>query len=488
MKKSQHIKKIRRAVIWLSLMLLLPGIVILTSCSDSNKQSESSNRKSAQTENLGRSRSMRGIQPVSKSAAKVKQKRLAMVVGNSDYEKSKLKNPVNDARSMARLLRRLDFDVDLVENGKRREMVSKMNAFGRKLSQVDVGLFYYAGHGIQVKGRNYLIPTDAVLESEGDVEFEAIDLGRVLSKMEDSRCPLNIVILDACRDNPFARSFRSTTKGLALVDAPRGTLLAFATAPGSVAADGEGSNGIYTKYLLKNIERPGLSIEEVFKQVRIGVVNETNGKQTPWESSSLMGSFHFQESNEGTATAAKTNNTTSTETAALTPAQKPVPDVSEPAPRASANNAAPKPQAQAQFKTVPKAKPVQKAKPKQVASIKRQPAAAPAVKRPQLSAEVRKYIRMLESTNAKDQRYAAKKIYKNYLHNRTLLEVVNQQLLRGYKKRTNNRLYVDTMSWFCNVLGRSQQSRYAATLEKVADSDVNRKLKKYARKNLKYLQ
>ncbi len=472
MKKSYHIKKIRRAFIWFSLILLLPGIGILTSCSDNNKQSETNNRKSAQTEDLGRNRSMRGIQPVSKSAAKVQQKRLAMVIGNSDYEKSKLKNPVNDARSMARLLRRLDFDVDLIENGRRRDMVKEMNAFGRKLSQVDVGLFYYAGHGIQVKGRNYLIPTDAVLETEGDVEFEAIDLGRVLSKMEDSHCPLNIVILDACRDNPFARSFRSTAKGLALVDAPRGTLLAFSTAPGSVAADGKGNNGIYTKHLLANIERPDLSIEEVFKQVRIGVVNDTDGKQTPWESSSLMGSFHFQDSNENT-------NATSTKTVSLTPEQKPVQSVSKPEPQVFSNNAPPKPQSQL--------KSVQKAKPKQVASIKRQPATA-AVKRPRLSAEVRKYIRMLESTSAKDQRYAAKKIYKKYLHNRTLLDVVNKQLLRGYQKSNADRHHVDAMSWFCNVLGRSQQSRYAHTLEKVADSDANRKLKKYARKNLKYLQ
>jgi len=148
MRKNHQMKKIRRTFIWLSLILLLPGIGVLTSCSDNNKKNETNNRKHVQTENLSQSRSMRGIQPVSKSAAKVHQKRLAMVIGNSDYDKSKLKNPVNDARSMARLLRRLDFDVDLVENGSRRDMIKEMNAFGRKLSQVDVGLFYYAGHGI----------------------------------------------------------------------------------------------------------------------------------------------------------------------------------------------------------------------------------------------------------------------------------------------------------------------------------------------------
>ena len=461
-------KKFRRVLVWLSLILFLLATGVLSSCSDNGK-SETENSKHVQTENLGQNRNMRGIQPVSKNAVKVHQKRLAMVIGNSDYEKSKLKNPVNDAQSMARLLQRLDFEVDLIKNGSRRDMLSEMNAFGSKLSQVDVGLFYYAGHGIQVKGRNYLIPTDAVLETEGDVEFEAIDLGRVLSKMEDSHCPLNIVILDACRDNPFARSFRSASKGLALVDAPRGTLLAFSTAPGSVASDGKGSNGIYTKYLLKNIERPDLSIEEVFKQVRIGVVNDTGGTQTPWESSSLMGSFHFQSNSED-------NNITPTKVASIAPG--PAPSTSKALSQSTPTLSEPQPRL--------KPEPAPKPKPAQVANIKRQPATA--VKRPKLSAEVRKYIRMIQSSSAKDQRYAAKKICRSYLHNRTLLDIVNRQLLRGYQKKSGDRHHTDAMSWFCNVLGRSKQSRYSGTLEKVANSDANRKLKKYANKNLRYLQ
>ncbi len=438
-------KNFRKTLIWLSLILLLPGIGILSSCGDSSKN-ETKNANQAQEKTLGQSRSMRGIQPVSKSAAKAQQRRLAVVIGNSAYEKSKLKNPVNDAKSMTHLLRRLDFEVELVENGNRRAMISKINDFGRKLRQADVGLFYYAGHGIQVKGRNYLIPTDALLETEADVEFEALDLGRVLGKMEDSNCPLNIVVLDACRDNPFARSFRSVSKGLALVDAPRGTLLAFATAPGSVAADGKGSNGIYTKHLLANIERPDLNIEQVFKQVRIGVVNDTEGQQTPWESSSLMGSFHFQPDHQ----AKPTIQTQVKEEYATSPEPKTTP------------------------------------KPQQVASIKSKPTAA--VKKPKHSAEVQKYIKMLKSSSAKDQRYAAKKICRSYLKNRTLLDVVNRQLLIGYKKNNSDRHHVESMSWFCNVLGRSKQTRYANTLEKVANSDANRKLKKYASKNLRYLQ
>ena len=449
-----------------SLILLLPGIGVLSSCGDSGK-SETKTCRQTQKESPGQSRSMRGIQPVSKKAERAQQRRLAMVIGNSDYEKSKLKNPVHDAQSMARLLRRLDFEVELVKNGNRRTMVTEINNFGRKLRQVDVGLFYYAGHGIQVKGHNYLIPTDAVLETEADVEFEAIDLGRILGKMEDSQCPLNIVVLDACRDNPFARSFRSTTKGLALVDAPRGTLLAFSTAPGSVAADGDGNNGIYTKHLLANIERPDLSIEEVFKQVRIGVVNDTDGRQTPWESSSLMGSFHFQPDTETARPApVKTTPTVKKEL------PKPEPKVK----KAEIPNPQPASKPKPQVKPAPK--------PQMVASIKKPKAA---VKRPQYSPEVRKYLRMLQSASAKDKRYAAKKICRSYLHNRTLLDEVNRQLLKGYKRTSSDRYHIDAMSWLCNVLGRSKQSRYSGTLEKVANSDANRKLKKYAAKNLRYL-
>ncbi|MEA1921872.1 MAG: caspase family protein [Pseudomonadota bacterium] len=458
-------KRVRRWYFWVILILLLPGIGVLSSCGD-DTQGEAGERG-------GQSRSMRGIQAVSKSAANAQQRRLAVVIGNSEYEKSQLKNPVNDAQAMARLLRRLDFEVDLVENGGRRAMVTMINSFGRKLRQADVGLFYYAGHGIQVKGRNYLIPVDAVLETEADVEFEALDLGRVLGKMDDSHCPLNIVVLDACRDNPFARSFRSVSKGLALVDAPRGTLLAFATAPGSVAADGEGSNGIYTKHLLANIERSDLSIEEVFKQVRIGVVNDTDGRQTPWESSSLMGSFHFQPD-------AETQKRDSFSVSA--PASVPV-SASAVAPAPAKTIKAPEPDP---VQSPPKTEKKASSKPVKVAHVAKPP--APAVKKPVYSPEIKKYIRMLQSSNTKDQRYAAKKIIRSYSTNKVLLDVVNRELLKGYQQKGKDRHHVDVMAWFCKVLGASKQSRYAATLSKVADSDANRKLKKYAAKSLRKLQ
>ncbi len=445
-------KRARRLYVWVILILLLPGIGILSSCGD-DTQGEASGQ--------GQSRSMRGIQAVSKSASVAHQRRLAVVIGNSEYEKSQLKNPVNDAQAMARLLRRLDFEVELVENGGRRSMVTMLNSFGRKLRQADVGLFYYAGHGIQVKGRNYLIPVDAVLETEADVEFEALDLGRVLSKMEDARCPLNIVVLDACRDNPFSRSFRSVSKGLALVDAPRGTLLAFATAPGSVAADGEGSNGIYTKHLLANIERSDLSIEEVFKQVRIGVVNDTDGQQTPWESSSLMGSFHFQPSADSKNREMATSSV-------------------QPPPAKAVEKIAPitiKPEPEIQKEASPEPiKAAHVAKPQ-----------SPAVKKPAHSPEITKYIKMLKSSNTKDRRYAAKKIIRSHSSNKVLLDVVNQELLKGYQRNLKDRHHVDVMAWFCKTLGHSKQKRYAATLRQVEKSS-NRKLKKYASKNLRLLQ
>lgn len=209
------------------------------------------------------------------------EKRLALVIGNGAYPDSPLKNPPNDAKDMGDTLRALGFEVILLQNAGRREMADAVSDFGNRLRKGGTGLFYYAGHGIQAKGRNYLIPTDARIESESDAEFESLDAGRVLGKMEDAQNGLNIVILDACRDNPFARSFRSAEKGLARMDAPTGSLIAYATAPGSVAADGKERNGTYTRYLIEKIKTPGLTIEQVLKQVSVAVIAETGGKQVP---------------------------------------------------------------------------------------------------------------------------------------------------------------------------------------------------------------
>ena len=209
-------------------------------------------------------------------------KRIALVLGNGAYKIAPLKNPANDAEDMAKALREMGFEVIHKENANRKVMKKAIKDFGRRLRYAGIGLFYYAGHGIQVNGNNFLIPINADIETESDVEFEAVDAGRVLGKMEDAGNELNIVILDACRNNPFARSFRSNNPGLSKMDAPKGSLVAYATAPGSVATDGTGRNGIYTKHLVKQMKTPGLKIEEVLKNVRIDVMREPGDKQVPW--------------------------------------------------------------------------------------------------------------------------------------------------------------------------------------------------------------
>jgi formylglycine-generating enzyme required for sulfatase activity len=222
------------------------------------------------------------------------EKRTALVLGNGAYASAPLRNPVNDAQAMAGALKDLGFDVTLRQNLNQKEMKKEIQALGQKLQKGGVGLFYFAGHGVQVNGHNYLLPVGASIEHENQVEYEAVDMGAVLSEMDYARNRLNIVILDACRDNPFARSFRSASQGLASVNAPSGTLISFATAPGSVANDGQGENGVFTGELVKAMTQPGLKIEDVFKQVRSAVREATRGKQVPWESSSMEGDFYFR--------------------------------------------------------------------------------------------------------------------------------------------------------------------------------------------------
>jgi len=220
--------------------------------------------------------------------------RVALIVGNGDYKSAPLKNPVNDARSVARALKGLGFEVLLEENVSHQGFMQALRKFADRLRDTGgVGLFYYAGHGMQVKGSNYLIPVDSAIQTEDEVRYMALDANQVLDKMEQAGNRLNIVILDACRDNPFARSFRSKQGGLAQMDAPSGMLIAFATAPGSVAYDGDGDNGVYTKHLLRTLTIPGLPVELVLKRVREQVARDTDQKQIPWESSSLLGDFYF---------------------------------------------------------------------------------------------------------------------------------------------------------------------------------------------------
>ena len=221
------------------------------------------------------------------------ERRVALIIGNGGYKQAPLKNPVNDAGDMADALRDLGFEVIEKINANKRDMVNTVNTFGQKLKRSDVGIFFYAGHAMQINGRNYLIPVKARVASESDVEFEAFDAGRVLGKMHEAENRLNIIILDACRDNPFSRSFRTDKKGLAQMDAPIGSILAYATAPGSVAADGKGRNGVFTKHLLKNLKRPDLTVQEVFMEAGLGVLNETGRKQVPWVSTTPIPRYYL---------------------------------------------------------------------------------------------------------------------------------------------------------------------------------------------------
>ncbi len=238
------------------------------------------------------------LTPVAQAAP---EKRIALVIGNSAYSFGPLKNPVNDAADMAALLKKLGFSVTLKKNANIQEMIEAIEDFGNTLKKGGVGLFYYAGHGVQVSGVNYLLPISARINKESDIRFQAVDTGRVLAEMENANNGLNIVILDACRDNPFGKSFRSASRGLAIVNnAPTGTFISYSTGAGQVARDGEGRNSPYTSALLHFMQEPGIPITDVFIKARQKLRKETG--QIPWELSSLEGSFYF--ASKGAVTAA----------------------------------------------------------------------------------------------------------------------------------------------------------------------------------------
>jgi formylglycine-generating enzyme required for sulfatase activity len=224
----------------------------------------------------------------------VAEQRQALVIGNAVYGAAPLKNPVNDASDIASALQRLGFTVILKKNASLKEMEEAVAEFGNRLKKGGAGLFYYAGHGLQVGGVNYLVPVSARIDKESDVKYEAMDAGRILDEMAAANNGLNIVILDACRDNPFSRRFRSASRGLAILgNAPAGTFISYSTGPGQVALDGEGRNSPYAAALLQSMKEPGLTIEGVFKNVRHRLGQETGGQQVPWELSSLEGDFYF---------------------------------------------------------------------------------------------------------------------------------------------------------------------------------------------------
>lgn len=222
------------------------------------------------------------------------QKRLALVIGNANYANApELRNPVNDARAMTAKLEQLHFKVITVLNGTYRKMLTSLNEFADELNRYDVALFYFSGHGVQYQGTNYLVPVNADIHRAVDIQFEALNATRVLADMGSSGTQVNIMVLDACRNNPFASQFRSLTRGLSVVQAPAGSMVVYSTAPDQVALDGKGKDSPFTTALLKHIETPGVSIQDMLTGVFQQVQQETHGEQIPWESSSLTVPFYF---------------------------------------------------------------------------------------------------------------------------------------------------------------------------------------------------
>jgi len=228
--------------------------------------------------------------------------RIALVIGNAEYaDAMKLANPANDAALIGGTLRKLGFDVILVTDAKQKQLQRAIVDFGDRLAAAGpnaVGLFYYAGHGVQLEGQNYLVPTDADISREVDVEIDGVSADLVLKQMAYAGSRVNIVILDACRNNPLTPDFRSAAaaavEGFAEIRTkPKGTFIAYSTAPGEVAVDGNDGHSPFAKALAGAMQRPGLDLPEVFQQVRQDVLAATDDRQTPWDSSSLVKSFYF---------------------------------------------------------------------------------------------------------------------------------------------------------------------------------------------------
>lgn len=223
-------------------------------------------------------------------------RRLALVIGNGDYNVGPLKNPVADARLISNRLEQVGFEAKVVLDADLREMKRAIRAFAEDVARnpdETVALFYFAGHGIQMDGRNFLVPVDAAMRARADVEFEAIDAQWALNLLGETAPATTIFILDACRNNPFRSLARSASRGLAQMQTARGTILSFATGPGKVALDGAGNNSPFSAALGDAIVAPGMKVEDAFKQVRRSVMDRTGDQQIPWETTSLTGDFYF---------------------------------------------------------------------------------------------------------------------------------------------------------------------------------------------------
>ena len=220
--------------------------------------------------------------------------KIALVIGNSNYKNApQLVNPGNDAKAISETLRQSGFEVTVNLDAGREDMAAAIRTHAQTLAaRKAVGLFYFAGHGVQLAWRNYLIPVDAAVRKLDDIQATCVDLTSLIEGINKASNPMNVVILDACRENPFG-DIRVESRGLSQIDAPHSTLLAYATAPGNVASDGEGANGLYTENLLREMKTPDAKIEDVFKRVRLNVRRSTKGQQIPWESTSLEEDFYF---------------------------------------------------------------------------------------------------------------------------------------------------------------------------------------------------
>lgn len=230
-----------------------------------------------------------------------KEARVALIIGNSSYKSAPLDNPANDASDLANALEKQGFNVLVRENVGERGLKEAVEIFAKHLQKGGIGLFFFAGHGIQLKDQNFLLPVDIGFDSETDISYKSVSAEYVLSRMAEAGNRINVVILDACRNNPFQQAGRSINKGLGVMNVGRtekGTFIAYATSPGSTASDGGGRNGLYTKHLLRSLETRDTDIDKVFGRVRTAVVQETNGQQVPWTSSSVIGEFHFNAKEE----------------------------------------------------------------------------------------------------------------------------------------------------------------------------------------------
>ena len=225
--------------------------------------------------------------------------RIALVIGNTNYEVSPLRTAVNDASDIADTLSQLGFSVNLKTNADQANMEMAVQEFGREIQAGAIGLFYYAGHAVQHDGENYLVPIGAVesITAPEHLRYKTVPLGYVLGVVDQSASDLNVVILDSCRNSPFKGFSRNLTRGITRMPSSQGTLVAYSTSPGKVALDGNVNdrNSPYTKNLLKHIKEPGLTIEQVLKKVRTSVKKATNGEQTPWYEASIDGDFYFIE-------------------------------------------------------------------------------------------------------------------------------------------------------------------------------------------------